>query len=283
MSTERTLCVANCQFAVGPDVRANGRSMRRLLARARSGGAELVHFPECALSGYAGVDFHSLDGYDWAALAQETAALCDEARRHGMWVVFGSMHYLDATHPPTNCLYVLAPDGTLVERYDKRFCTTGEHRYFTPGTHLGLFEAKGVRCGLLICYDVRFPELYRAYVRAGVDLVLHSFYNARKTGPDILTVIMRQSAQVMAATNHVWVSAANASGHYQTWAGAVIRPDGSIEVSHRRNRSGCAIATVDLSREYYDASGPYRARAMDGVLQSVTPADHPRRADRRTF
>ena len=283
MGTAEVIRVGNCQFAVGPDPRANCRTMRRQMERGAAAGAELLHFPEAALSGYAGVDFESFDGYDWALLADQTAAICDAAKRLGVWVVFGSAHYLDDAHLPTNCVYVVNPEGRLVERYDKRFCTTGDVRTYTPGTHLGGFEVNGVTCGLLICYDVRFPELARAYRALGAKVIFHSFYNARAKGPNIHTVIMRQSVQVAAATNYFWVSATNASGHYQTWPGAILRPDGSVERSHRRNHPGVITTTIDTTVTYYDASAPYRDRAMAGILSSDSPPPHPRRSDRTSF
>ncbi|WP_408629849.1 nitrilase-related carbon-nitrogen hydrolase [Amycolatopsis aidingensis] len=71
--------------------------------------------------------------------------------------------------------------GDLVERYDKRFCAgdpdgrTGDLAHYSPGDHPSTWEINGLRCGALICYDYRYPELYREYAKAGVRLMFHSF------------------------------------------------------------------------------------------------------------
>jgi deaminated glutathione amidase len=81
--------VATCQFPVSADVSANlGHITRQIRAAARR-GADVVQFCEGALSGYAGVDLPSFDGFDWAALRQATLAVLDAAREAGVWVVLG--------------------------------------------------------------------------------------------------------------------------------------------------------------------------------------------------
>lgn len=70
-----TLRLATCQFPVSADVKANGEWVRTQIRQASAKGADLIHFPECALSGYAGVDLPSIDKLDWNALHEETEAI----------------------------------------------------------------------------------------------------------------------------------------------------------------------------------------------------------------
>ena len=283
MSKKGVIRVATCQFAVGGDVRRNGAQVRRQIAQAKKKGAGVVHFPEAALSGYAGVDLPGWDGFDWAALKEETEAVCDLARRTGVWVVVGSAHPLSGRHAPHNCLYVIGPKGRIVDRYDKRFCTNGDLDHYSPGDHLAVFEINGVLCGAEICYDVRFPELYRAYKKRGVQCMFHSFYNARASGPGILTVIMRPSLQARAATNYMWISATNASGHYQSWPGVFVQPDGTIIATLKNDRAGVMVNEVTTKEEFYDASAAHRELAMRGILHSGRLVSDPRSRDRRSL
>src|SRR4051794_3804747 len=111
------LRLATCQFPVSADVRANGQWVRSQMRRAGEQGADLVHFSECALSGYAGVDLPSADDLDWDALRQETEAILALARDLKVWVVLGSTHRLSGDHKPHNCLYVIDPEGKVIDRY----------------------------------------------------------------------------------------------------------------------------------------------------------------------
>ena len=72
-----------------------------------------------------------------------------------------------------NTAYVFDREGACVAAYDKThlFTPMGEHEYFTPGDHLCTFTLDGIRCALIICYDLRFPELTRSLVLRGADLL----------------------------------------------------------------------------------------------------------------
>jgi deaminated glutathione amidase len=122
VSAMATVTAATCQFPVGADTRSNVGYVIRQMRTARRRGADVAHFPEAALSGYATV-IESFDGFDRAELDLAMAAVVDCARQIGLWVVLGSAHRLTGTTKPHNCLYVINDLGELVDRYDKRFCS----------------------------------------------------------------------------------------------------------------------------------------------------------------
>jgi len=93
-----------------------------------------------------------------------------------LYVLLGSTHQLSDGNKPHNSLYMIGPEGVIIDRYDKRFCTNGDLKYYTPGDHFVEFDIKNVHCGLLICYDVRFPELYRQYSKKNVHVLFQSIY-----------------------------------------------------------------------------------------------------------
>ncbi len=276
------LRLATCQFPVSADLRANGEWVRRQMRRASAEGADLIHFSECALSGYAGVDRPSNDDLDWDTLSEETEAILALARELEVWVVLGSTHRLSGDHRPHNSLYVISPEGRIIDRYDKRFCTTGDLEHYSPGDHFVTFEVKGVRCGLLICYDIRFPELYREYSKLGVRLMLHSFYNARQQPGSIHPKIMPVTARAYAGVNNMFVSINNSSAP-RSWPSRFITPDGLVGASLPTDEPGVMVNVVDLHKPYYDASGPFRRGAIEGKLHSGEVVDDPRSKDRTGY
>ena len=72
-----------------------------------------------------------------------------------------------------NTAYVFDREGNCIAAYDKThlFTPMGEDDYFTPGDHLCRFQLDGVQCGLIICYDLRFPELTRSLALPGLDVL----------------------------------------------------------------------------------------------------------------
>jgi len=274
------LKIATCQFPVCERIDSNADHIRTLMRQAADQGADIVHFSEGALSGYAGVDFNSFDGYDWGLLRSRTMEIMQLAAELKIWVVVGSAHALTAPHKPHNCLYLISPEGRLAGRYDKRFCTAMDLEHFTPGDHFTHFEINGVKCSLLICFDLRFPELYRELYKAGIRCVFQSFYNARQQGPSVHTDIMRQTMQANCANNGLWASMSNSCGWFCPYPSCFIQPDGRIVGQLPDHREGLMIHTVDLNQTFYDPSAPFRDRAIAGHLgNAVEGVDDPRSAN----
>jgi predicted amidohydrolase len=256
--------IASCQFAVGPDIRANTDVICRLMEKAAGSKADIAHFSECALSGYAGTDFFSFEDFDWNLLRQKTQEIMTLARKLKLWVALGSTHPLTEPNKPHNCLYLISPQGQIVDRYDKRFCTEGDLNHYTPGNHFVMFDLHGVKCALLICFDLRFPEIYRALYKEGVQCIFQSFYNARQMGPSIHTHIMRQTMQTNAANNYFWVSMSNSCGWFCPYSSCFIQPDGEIIGQMEDHKEGLIINCVDTSQTFYDPSAPFRNLAIGG-------------------
>ena len=260
------LKVATCQFAVSGSIERNAQQIHKLLRQAAAARADIAHLPECALSGYAGADFKTFDGFDWQVLEKETKKIMALASRFGLWVVLGSTHKLTESHRPHNSLYLISAKGKIVDRYDKRFCLADELLHYTPGNRFVNFSINGVKCSLLICFDSRFPEIYRELHKQKVNCILQSFYNARQKGPSVHTHIMRQTMQCRAATNYFWVSMANSSGYYSPYPSCFIQPDGRIVRQLNQNRAGIMINTIDLKKEFYDPMADFRDTAISGKL-----------------
>lgn len=274
------LKVATCQFPIDADPARNLRFIRRLMREAKRRGAHVVHFAETALCGYAGVELPMLEGYPWDRLhdaMREVRALARELR---LWVVLGSMHRLSGRRKPHNCAYVIDARGRIVDRYDKLFCTgdpsgrRSDLRHYTPGDHFVTFALRGFRCGVLICHDFRYPEVYREYRRRGADVIFHSYHNghfdaakARDKGRR-LSEVVPATMQAYASINHQWISATNTSRRHSAWGAFAVQPDGMIAGRLPSGRSAVLLTQFDDVARYEDASRSWRDRALRGMLHS---------------
>jgi predicted amidohydrolase len=276
------LKVATCQFRVSASVAKNAANIAAFMQKAKDGGADIVHFSECALSGYAGPNHDTLDGYDWDFLRAKTQDIMALAGKLKLWVALGSMHQLTPPNKPHNSLYLINPDGKIENRYDKRFCTQADLDYYTPGSRFVIFEVNGIKCSLLICFDLRFPEIYRRLKRLGVKCIFQSFYNAN-SGLNIHSHIMRQTMQCHAATNYFWVSMANTSGPKSPYPSCFILPDGKIDAHLKLNLPGIMINTIDVNKSFYDPSAPFREAAIDGALSNGPQINDPRSQESKTL
>jgi len=147
-----------------------------------------------------------------------TDPFADVAREHGCWILAGTRAEVSGDPlRPYNTAVVIDPSGALVARYRKVHLfdvavedgpQTTESAKVTPGDGLMAVDLAGTRLGLSICYDLRFPELYRALALAGAEvLAVPSDFSAR-TGRDHWEVLLRARAIESGA----WVLAAGSCG-----------------------------------------------------------------------
>ena len=259
--------IATAQFPVSGDITRNLRYIIKLVNQAKNENANVIHFSETCLGGYAGTDFVNWDNYDWQTLKLAKNEILQCAKKLKIGIIYGTNHRISAEDTRNSLIYV-SKEGKTVTRYDKRFCTEGDLKHYKSGKHFSTFDIGGFKCGMLICYDVRFPELYREYKKLDIQIMFHSFYNARSDGRNIHTTIMRPTLQTRAATNYFYISANNSSGYYQSWPSVFILPDGSIKASCPQHKTSMIINSIRQQDKYYDVGVANRDRAMSGKLFS---------------
>ncbi len=301
------LVVATCQFPVDRDIERNTHYVLRQMHKAKNEGADVAHFSELCLSGYAGSEFKSYDNFDWDLLTICSKKVLKLARELKLWVILGSTHRLTGKHKPHNSLYIINDRGSIVDRYDKLFCVgaksenTEDLAHYSSGERFSVFTIKGMKCGALICHDMRYQELYREYKRRGVKLMFHSYhighYSARfwksvqnYFGPRVRKVkgytvtsglLAPPTMQAYAANNYVWISCNNTSAKESAFPGFFVRADGMITGMLPRNKAGVLVSTVDTNEKIFDASVSWRDRVMDqGILHSGTLVNDKRSNDR---
>lgn len=173
--------IAAIQMVSTTQVEQNLATARRLVAEAAAQGAQLIGLPEYfCLMGHSDLDKVAIAEAPGDGPIQHM--LAEAARRHGVWLMGGTLP-LRSGDPQRvlNATCVYAPDGQLAARYDKihlfRFDNGREHYdegvSIQAGTQAVAFQATTLplRVGLSICYDLRFPELYRALMQPPCDVL----------------------------------------------------------------------------------------------------------------
>jgi nitrilase len=183
-----------------PDVDENMATCARLLAEAAATGAQLVTLPEYwPIMGMRDTDKVAHAEQPGAGPIQEFMA--ESSRKHGVWLVGGTLPLVSAQAGKVlNTTLVYDPQGGLVSRYDKIHLfgfTKGGEAYnesatIVPGEAVGSFEAPFGRVGLSVCYDLRFPELYRAMGECALIVVPAAFTHT--TGMAHWEVLLRARA-----------------------------------------------------------------------------------------
>ncbi len=162
------VAVAQMVCEVG-NVAANCAAMRRLAEQAAAAGCDVVVFPEMADT-----------GYDMKAIVEKASAwesgpltiLQETASRLGLWMVCGlSEREHDDVY---NSVAVLDRGGGLAARYRKAhlFTLAREPRFLKRGGSLSVADIDGLKCGIMLCYDIRFPEMARSLALLGAEAIV---------------------------------------------------------------------------------------------------------------
>ncbi|GAB2595945.1 carbon-nitrogen hydrolase [Paractinoplanes abujensis] len=247
--------VAVCQVNSQADRDHNLKVARGLLDRAASAGAELAVLPEYVDYLGAGDTLPEPEGVD----GEFAQFFSTAARELGIWVHAGSFHESGPDERRTyNTSLVFDPRGELVTSYRKIHLydveiagrvSYQESRSVAPGDETVVAEIAGVRTGLSICYDLRFPELYRRLAVEGQAriLIVPAAFMVH-TGRDHWEVLLRARA----IENQCYVVAAGQIGDHnpsRTCFGRsmIIDPWGTV-LAQAPDTVGIAIADLDLAR-----------------------------------
>lgn len=263
------LTVASCQIPVGHDIPGNAALIDDLVGRAAASGADVAHFPECALSGYGPEAWPDWSGFPWPDLDAAVARLREAARRRGIWVVAGSVDRTTDSAAPVNGILVVGRGGEIVGRYAKRRCSTNDLRAFAPGDRPLTLDIEGVRCGFLVCLDWAFPELWQEHAGAATELVFLSCASdgARRDRNAAHTIppLMRSYAWLFLYA----VSVANSCRPRQDFPSFWVERSGHAGKSARRDEAGLvlnALADDPEQDRFFAMVRRFRQSATDGSL-----------------
>ncbi len=192
------------QLCVGDDPVANLTQTLALVRKAAAGGAGFVLTPECTNCLSSSRD-HQRRVFAVEAQDQTLAALRAEARTLGIWLLIGSLGLLtqDADGRFANRSFLIDPDGGIKARYDKihmfdvDVSPTESYREsagYRPGDKAVLADTPFGRIGMTVCYDVRFPHLYRHLAARGAQILTVPAAFNHLTGAAHWEVLLRARA-----------------------------------------------------------------------------------------
>ena len=250
---------AAIQMTSGPDVAANLAQAGTLLEEAAAAGARLAALPEnFSFMGLKDADKRAVAEADGAGAAQDFLAAT--AARLRLWIVGGTVPLkAGADGRVAAASLVYDPDGHRVARYDKihlfdvdipgRAESYRESAHVAPGAGAVLVDTPLGRLGLSVCYDVRFPELYRHLSARGAQLLLVPSAFTGPTGRAHWEALLRARA----IENLCYVIAPAQSGFHpsgrETYGDSMIVDFWGRILQRVPRGTGCAIAELDLQMQ----------------------------------
>ncbi|MEX6633326.1 carbon-nitrogen hydrolase family protein [Hyphococcus lacteus] len=259
MAEHRKFRAACVQMRSGIDRSQNTDDALRLIAEAAKGGANFVTTPEMTNV----VDrnprrmFENLG--DEEAL-QEISAFAGAAKEHNIWLLVGSMAVRASDDRAANRGFLFGPDGQVVARYDKLHMfdvdlpngeSWKESAVYQPGKCPVLVETELAKIGLTICYDVRFPKLYRTLAQAGAEVLCVPAAFTKQTGEAHWKTLLTARA----IENGAFVIAPAQGGKHEdgreTYGHSlIIDPWGRVLAEAQNDEPGVIFSEIDLALAY---------------------------------
>lgn len=253
--------VAAVQMASGPNVSSNLLEADRLIGRAADAGASLVVLPEnFALMGMTEFDKVTVKEQDGKGVIQDF--LAEQSARHGVWLVGGTVPL--ASHDPDKiraASLLFNDNGHRVARYDKihlfdvRLPDSGENyvesETIEPGKEVVVVDSPFGSIGMAVCYDLRFPELFRRMVEMGAEIIVLPSAFTAATGKAHWETLVR--ARAIENLSYVIASAQGGyhiNGRETHGDSMVVDPWGAV-LDRLPRGSGVVVADIDLERQKY--------------------------------
>lgn len=230
------------------DKTENIRKIQHKTERAKKQGAELVVFPELSLTGYVLRDqiyelAETIPGYS-------TTVLEKLAKKTNTYILFGMPELSEKTQATVhNAAVLVGPDG-FIGKYRKMYLPTHsvfeEKRYFRPGYQTAVFETELGKIGLIICYDIFFPEVSRLTRLKGAQLIvcISASPATRRTFFEILTAARAiENTAFLAYVNLVGIE-----DGLQFWGGSrLVGPNGKTLVKAKYDEEDLVIGEVNYA------------------------------------
>ena len=250
--------IAALQMTSGADVAANLAQARGLLQQARDRGATLAALPEnFPFMGLKDADKRAIGESDGSGPIQEFLAAT--ASKLGLWIVAGTMPIRAADGRVSAASLVYDAGGKRVARYDKihlfdvdipgKAEAYRESAHVAPGSEPVVVDTPVGRVGLTVCYDIRFPELFRKLSAAGAQIITVPSAFTAPTGRAHWETLLRARA----IENLCYVVAPAQSGFHangrETYGDTMIVDHWGAVLQRLPRGQGCVVADVDLNRQ----------------------------------
>ena len=252
--------IAAFQFDVTGDIKNNLNTIKEAVVRVAKNGVDLIVFCECALTGYIRRDVDDPQKIDKDILFESMDAIRQLSVRHNISIITGSIAF------DVNCYnraYVFTPDGK-VDWYDKRALYGWDEENFTHGNKDGFFEINGMRIGVRICFEVRFPEYFRELYIKHTDIDIVMFYDVSDTDDADRYELMMGHLRTRAVENVTPVLSVNSIRPYQTAPTCFIDASGRVLEKCKKDVQDMLIIDYDKKEPDFGEIG--RKRYSDSLL-----------------
>lgn len=240
------------QFDVTGKIQKNTEIICDAIKKAAEAGVQLLVFPECALTGYPPRDIESPSLVDF----EETERAYDKVQSlvddYGISVLLGTI--IQEEKSTYNSVMLLESHKRQVI-YNKRALWGWDRDNFSEGNLSGIFGVEGLRIGVRICFEVRFPEYFRELYLEHTDLNIILFYDVTDTEDEGRYELIRSHVRTRAVENATYTLSVNDIAPFQTAPTGLYDRSGRVLAELKPNEEALLIYDLDVKQPDFGEQG----------------------------
>lgn len=240
------------QFAVVLNITDNFHAVCRGIEAAAKQNIRLLVFPECALTGYPPRDIKSAVDVNFEELNVAYQEIKKMSEKYDMYILVGTI--TKEQNKYYNSARLISPDKTT-EDYHKRALWGWDKDNFTIGNKEGIFEIDGIKIGVRICFEVRFPEYFRELYRENTALNIILFYDVADSDDSERYALIKSHIRTRAVENVTYTMSVNSIRPYQTAPTGIFDKTGRTIDELERNKENLLIYNFENIADDFGEKG----------------------------
>lgn len=243
--------IAAYQFAVFGNIIENFKEIEKAIYLAKGKNVQLLIFPECSLTGYPPRNIADSSCVDFNLVHTMCNKLQIIADENNISFIVGTIYKEEEIY---NRAMLFQPNSQI-KFYDKRALWGWDKDNFAQGTTDGIFEIDGIRFGIRICFEIRFPEFFRQLYRSKTDINLVLFYDVADIDDNERYNMIRGHLQTRAVENVTTTISVNAISPFQTAPTVVFGKSGQCIKECVRNKPELLIYDFEKTENDFGEKG----------------------------
>lgn len=241
------------QFPISSNPNNNYEKIKKAIYEAKESRAQVLITQECALSGYPPVEISSISDIDFEKQDIVFNEIISLVKRKKIYLFLGYIR--KCSEGFANSVAIIEPSGK-VQSYDKRALWGWDaENFIVDSDYNGIIDIQGVRLGVRVCYEVRFPEYFRELYKKKVDVVIVSLCDVQNEPDENRFSIIKSHLLTRAIENVSTVISVNSSTYEQTAPTSVIDQHGHTVVQADRNSESITYYEYEKNEPGFGVKG----------------------------
>ena len=243
--------IAAYQFAVSGNISENYKEIEKAIYIAKTENVRLLIFPECSLTGYPPRNISNASCVDFNLVQIMCDKLQSMANKNDISFIIGTIFKEKEIY---NRAMLFQPNSQI-EFYDKRALWGWDKDNFTKGSNNGIFEMEGIKFGIRICFEIRFPEFFRELYKRNTDINLVLFYDVADIDDNERYNMIKGHLQTRAVENVTTTISVNAISPFQTAPTMILGKSGQCIKECVRNKPELLIYDFEKTENDFGENG----------------------------